>query len=205
MPVSSLEHWSYCPRQCGLIHLESVWEENVFTIRGAAVHERVDEPTTRSERGVRVERALPIWSDAHGLIGQADVVEFVGDGAGAETPIPVEYKSGGPSQGRHAALQLCAQALCLEEMFGVSVRRGFLFFARTRERREWAIDSGLRSRTLQAIEEVRRMLASRSLPAPVRDGRCRDCSLVDACMPGLIAETSRHESPFIPTKEHEVM
>ena len=112
VPISALEHYSYCPRQCALIHAEQVYDENVFTLRGNRMHERADEHSTRIENGVRMERALPLWSDNLGLVGKADIVEFEGDG----TVRPVEYKPGARPVTIHDDIQVCAQALCLEEM-----------------------------------------------------------------------------------------
>jgi len=177
--VSALEHWSYCPRQCGLIHMESVWDENVFTLRGKGVHERADEPITRAERGRRVERALPIWSDRYGLQGRADIVEFLPDGQ----PVPVEYKSGKARPERHSSIQLCAQALCLEEMFGRTVPEGAIFYAASQLREVVKIDEALRERTIGMIEAIRAMLAGDELPAAKFDAKCRNCSLLHACLP----------------------
>ncbi|MFQ3588508.1 MAG: CRISPR-associated protein Cas4 [Fimbriimonadaceae bacterium] len=205
VPISAIEHVSYCPRQCGLIHLEAVWEENVFTIRGRLLHERVDEPTTRTERGVRAERALPLWSEKYGLIGKADLVEFRPRPDGGVAPYPVEYKSGGPKHRHHAELQLCAQALCLEEMLGVDVPAGALFFAKTRERLEIPLDEPLRSQTIAAIEGVRRLLSQERLEEPVADQRCPDCSLKDACMPEVARLARRVETRlFAPRPEAEL-
>src|ERR671921_686889 len=117
--ISALEHYSYCPRQCALIHVERVFDENVFTLRGRRAHERADAPNTTGENGVRIERALPLWSDELGLNGRADVVEFPADGG----IVPVEYKHGPRRERKHDDLQLCAQALCLEEMLGARVER----------------------------------------------------------------------------------
>lgn len=198
--VSALEHWSYCPRQCGLIHVDQVWDENVFTLRGNAVHERADQPISRTERGVRVERALPIWSDRYGLLGKADLVEFTNDGR----PVPVEYKSGPARYDPHSALQLCAQALCLEEMFGRDVPEGAVFFAASQKRKPVKIDDALRTRTLQAIEDLREMLSSGHIPPPCNDSRCRNCSLVEACMPNAIdvsATLHREATKPLPEKE----
>lgn len=206
--ISALEHWSYCPRQCGLIHLESVWDENVFTLRGAHAHERADSPITRTEKGVRVERALPVWSDGLGLVGKCDVVEFQrsSSGIGGEAEIvPVEYKSGGSAHAKHAAVQLCAQALCLEEMFGVAVPRGALFFAKTKERTTVEIDTALRESTIRAVHEVRDMLLGTILPPPVNDKRCPRCSLIDACLPGCVARASAFTlNPVNPRAETEL-
>lgn len=214
IPISALEHWSYCPRQCGLIHLESVWDENVFTVRGSQAHERADQPMTRTERGVRVERALPVWSDELGLVGKCDVVEFHpprpqrgrgGQGGEGAAIVPVEYKSGGPAQAKHAAVQLCAQALCLEEMFEIKVQEGALYFRKTQERRTVAIEDGLRRETLEAISAVRQMLAVQVLPPAVNDRRCPQCSLIDACLPSAVAGAAfAVKEPFKPRPEVEL-
>jgi CRISPR-associated exonuclease Cas4 len=180
--VGAIEHYSYCPRQCGLIHVEATFEENLFTLRGRFAHERTDLPGTTTESGVRVERALPLWSDRYGLTGKADLVEFRCRG----DPFPVEYKSGRRRKALHAFAQLCGQALCLEEMLGVQVRRGGVYYVASRQRVECDIDDELRVRTIQIIENIREMQIMHILPPPVADKRCRDCSLSDACLPELI-------------------
>jgi CRISPR-associated exonuclease Cas4 len=197
--VSALEHWSYCPRQCGLIHVENVWDENLFTVRGEIAHERVDQVTSRSERGKRIERALPIWSDRHGLQGRADVVEFVAKGR----PYPVEYKSGKRRPDHHSAIQLCAQALCLEEMFGISVPEGAIFFVTSKTREPVMIDDNLRSETFRTIEAVRDMISNQNLPSAKYDRRCRDCSLIDACLPQTLGRIGARRAAelFIPLTE----
>lgn len=197
--ISALEHWLYCPRQCGLIHLEKVWDDNVFTIRGTGLHERADTPMTRAERGRRVERALPLWSDRHGLVGKADVVEFLRDG----TPVPVETKSTKAGERVPERVQLCAQALCLEEMFGREVPEGFVFYAASQKRVAVALDGALREETLAAVAAVRAMLADGRLPRARYDARCRNCSLIDACLPqGLVrGALVRPEALFVPRKE----
>jgi CRISPR-associated exonuclease Cas4 len=177
--ISALAHYSYCPRRCALIYVENLFDENLFTLRGTRLHERADQATTRSERGIRVERALPLWSERIGLVGRADVVEWQGD-----QPYPVEYKSGKPKNTRHGAYQLCAQALCLEEMTGRDIPEGALFFFETRERIPISLTPDFRAEVLEAIELVRQILdEASSLPPPVADNRCRNCSLLDACMP----------------------
>ena len=129
--VSALEHWSYCPRQCALIHVEQTFDENLYTLRGRMLHERVDVPEAEQREGVRIERALPLWSDRLGLVGKADVVEFHGD-----APYPVEYKHGPRQHWGHDDLQLCAQALCLEDMTGQPVPAGAIYHHSSRRRRE---------------------------------------------------------------------
>ncbi len=185
VPISALEHYSYCPRQCALIHVEQTFEENLFTIKGQIAHERVDTGGDSVTRGVKIARALPLWSEMLGLQGKSDLVEFR-----AEGPYPVEYKLGRP-RGIHADIQLCAQALCLEEMLGEEVLRGAVFYHGLHRRQEVIIDEPLRQTTLRAIEAVRAMLDSQRLPAAPNDARCPSCSLLNACMPGVVGETAR--------------
>ena len=183
--VSALEHWSYCPRQCALIHIDQVWDENLYTLRGRRAHEKVDVPDSDLRDGVRIERALPLWSDRLGIVGKADVVEYHGD-----IPYPVEYKHGSRRSKEHDNLQLCAQALCLEEMTRRAVPCGAIYHHSSRRRREVAFTAGLRTRTEEAIREVRAMLRSRLMPPPVNDARCDNCSLRDSCMPKVVADTA---------------
>ncbi len=186
--ISALEHYSYCPRQCALIHVERIFDENVFTLRGRHAHERVDEAHTAWENGVRIERALPLWSDRLGLQGKGDVVEFHPDGQ----VVPVEYKNGTRRERRHDDMQLCAQAFCLEEMLSVSVERGAVYSLQTRRRREVAFDDTLRDETQAMIEDIRAMQGSRGpLPPALNDNRCPRCSLLDACVPATVI-AARH-------------
>ena len=184
--ISALEHWSYCPRQCALIHIEQTFDENLYTMRGQAVHKRVDEPESEIVNGVRVERAVPLWSKRLGLIGKADVVEFHSD-----TPYPVEYKHGPRREKEHDDLQVCAQAMCLEEMTGKEVPRGAIYHHSSRRRREVVFTPVLRQRVEQAITGIRRMLGGGTLPPPVNDRRCEHCSLKESCMPSVIGEQER--------------
>jgi CRISPR-associated exonuclease Cas4 len=177
--LSALQHFVYCPRQFALIHLEQVWEENIFTLRGLRVHERVDQPTHDLIEGVRVERSLSLVSHQHQLRGIADVVEFLADG----TPFPVEYKVGARKAKDADRVQLCAQAMCLEEMFGREVQSGALFYAKSKRRLAVAFDTGLRSLVSQTVQEIQALWKNPVMPRPVADARCDDCSLVEACMP----------------------
>ncbi len=178
VPLSALEHFSYCPRQAALIHVEAVWEENVFTLRGRFVHETADLPGEERHDGVRVERALPLFSRRLGLVGKADIVEFHGD-----IPYPVDYKHGPRRRREHDDLQLCGQAVCLEEMTGVPVRRGAIYHASSKRRREVEFDAPLRRRLEEAVVALRRLLGQDRLPPAVADARCRHCSLAAACLP----------------------
>ena len=187
VPLSALQHWHYCPRQCGLIHLEQVFDDNVHTLRGQALHARVDKPGVETAKGVRVERALPLWHDALGLIGKADVVEFLPDGR----PYPVEYKHGSRNKAADIAacddIQLAAQALCLESMTGHVVNEGALYYATSKRRRVVPMTQELRSAVAQTAQAFRQMLASGQLPAvlPVSEQprKCKACSLRERCQP----------------------
>jgi CRISPR-associated exonuclease Cas4 len=179
--VSAIEHYVYCARQCALIHVEQIFEDNLFTLRGRMAHEQVDLESYETTGAIRVERALPIWSHRHKLIGKADVVEFRADGV----IYPVEYKSGERRASHSHDAQLCAQALCLEEMFHRDIERGAVYYISTRRRREVVFSPQLRDETLQAIEAIRQLMRSGKMPPAVHDARCPDCSLLDACMPEL--------------------
>lgn len=187
IPLSALQHWQYCPRQCGLIHLEQVFDDNVHTLRGQAVHAKADKPGVETAKGVRVERALPLWHDALGLIGKSDVVEFLADGA----PYPVEYKHGSRNKAVDIAacddIQLAAQALCLEAMTGKPVNEGALYYATSKRRRVVPITVQLKADVVQTAEAIRQMLASGKLPEPLSGEqaarRCKACSLQERCQP----------------------
>lgn len=185
VPISALEHYSYCHRQCALIHVEQTFDENLYTIRGKIQHERVDSNDGRAERGIRVIRSMPLWSASLQLRGRADVVEFR-----SEVPYPVEYKSGRYKK-PHADIQLCAQALCLEEMLGVAVPKGAVYSQSERRRHEVVLDRTLRETTLAAIEGVRTLLREQRVPEAPNDARCPQCSLINSCLPSVVAEGAR--------------
>jgi CRISPR-associated exonuclease Cas4 len=189
IPLSALQHWAYCPRQCGLIHLEQVFEDNLHTARGQAVHHLVDEPGYEMKVGVKVERALPLWSDRLNLIGKADLVEFHPDGI----VFPVEFKHGRKRQKIHDDIQLAAQAMCLEEMLGRPVPKGAIYHASSRRRREVTVTPELRQLVEETATAIRAMLASGRLPAPANDARCRECSLKEVCQPDALADTDRQQ------------
>ncbi|MGI4789605.1 MAG: CRISPR-associated protein Cas4 [Janthinobacterium lividum] len=186
--ISALEHYSYCPRQCALIHVERIFDENVFTLRGRYAHERADQAHSTVENGVRMERALPLWSDRLGLQGKGDVIEFHPDGR----VVPVEYKNGQRRERRHDDVQLCAQAFCLEEMLNVTVEQGAVFSLQTHRRREVVFGDELRDETRDIIDQVRAVQQSRGpLPPALNDKRCPQCSLLDACVPATVV-AARH-------------
>ncbi len=187
IPLSALQHWCYCPRQCGLIHLEQVFDENVHTLRGQAVHARVDQPGVETAKGLRVERALPLWHDELGLVGKADVVEFWPGGV----PYPVEYKHGSRNKAADIAacddIQLAAQAMCLEAMTGKAVNEGAIFYASSKRRRVVSITPQLRVAVEQTAQAIRQMFATAKLPPPLAADqaakRCKACSLLERCQP----------------------
>lgn len=191
IPLSALQHWAYCPRQCGLIHLEQAFDDNIHTLRGNAVHARTDQPGVESAQGLRIERALPLWHEELGLIGKSDVVEFDASG----TPYPVEYKQGQRNKAADIAacdeLQLAAQALCLEHMTGRVVPEGALYYASSKRRRVVPISPALRAQVLGVAQAVRAMLKAEHLPKPLSGEaaaqRCKACSLRERCQPETLA------------------
>lgn len=185
--LSALQHWSYCPRQCALIHLEQAFDENVHTMRGNAAHERVDDPGFETFEGVRSERALPVWSERLGLVGKCDVVEFHPDGH----IYPVEYKHGRKKPQAHDDLQLAAQAMCLEEMFGKPVLKGAIYHHTSRRRLDVAITPELRQQVEDTVTAIRSMLVSGKLPPPANDQRCKECSLNEICQPQAMSAVAR--------------
>ena len=199
--LSAIEHYSYCPRQYALIHIEQAFDHNVHTKRGDAVHERVDDPGVELREGMRIERALPVWSERLGLIGKCDIVEFDRDG----TPYPIEYKHGPKRVKEHDDLQLAAQALCLEEMTGKAVHKGAIYHFTSRRRREVMISDALREQVNAVISSIRAALRASALPPPVNDRRCDQCSLKEICQPAAVAKQQviklARQGLFDPSKE----
>jgi CRISPR-associated exonuclease Cas4 len=189
--LSALNQYGYCPRRCGLIYLESEFEQNIHTARGNAEHERVDRAAhVTGHEGARVEYALPVWSERWGLIGKCDVVEFWPDGI----IYPVEYKHGPKKQRLNDDLQIAAQALCLEEMFGRTILKGAIYHASSRRRREIIFTDELRQSVDRVAHAIRAMLASARLPPPINDRRCDECSLKSICAPAITAARARHQA-----------
>jgi CRISPR-associated exonuclease Cas4 len=179
-PLSALQHWLYCPRQCALIHLEQAWAENRFTAEGRVLHEKAHEGRDESRAGVRITRGMAVRSLALGLSGQCDVVEFHGDGSIR----PVEYKRGKPKAHRADEVQLCAQAICLEEMLGVRIGQGSLFYGERKRRTEVTFDEDLRELVAQAARSLHEMRSSAKTPlADYEPSRCDACSLLELCQP----------------------
>lgn len=190
VPLSALQHAVYCLRQAALIHLERLWAENLFTAEGHVLHIAADKAGSRKSRGVRRVMALPIASREHGIAGVADLVEFHA-GADGETPYPVEYKRGKPKLHRADEAQLCAQALCLEEMTGHPVPEGALYYATTKRRVVVPFDAALRQLTIDTIAKLRDVFATQKTPpAQYHADRCRACSLIELCRPKAASKSA---------------
>lgn len=179
--ISAIQHYSYCPRQCALIHREQIFTENTFTLKGKYVHERVDERHEEANSEVKKVTSLNVWSDKLGITGICDLVEFYND-----IPYPVEYKFGRMKKAQiHDELQLCAQAMCLEAIFDVPVPEGAIYHHSSRTRRSITFSDHHRAKVEKIIADIRMLLADVKLPAAVNDARCKNCSLIDSCMPNL--------------------
>ena len=190
VPLAALQHYLYCPRQCALIHLECAWEENQFTAEGNVFHERADSGMTETRGLKKVLRSLHVSSGQWGIHGIADVVEAVYSKKGGEVVAmtPVEYKVGKPKPHRADEVQVCAQALCLEEMFAIEVPAGFLFYGKTQRRFEVPFDKELRSLTALVIQNAREVLTGIVTPLPMYSKACKSCSLVNDCLPDVCRE-----------------
>lgn len=180
LPLSGLQHLLFCERQCALIHVEQVWTENRLTVEGRHLHERVDEAGDEIVDGVRVVRGLWLRSERLRLVGKADAVEFRSEG-----PYPVEYKRGVRKAWLHDEVQLCAQALCLEEMTGKPVSKGALYYGASRRRREVLMDARLREQAEWTARRLHELVDRHTTPPAVLLPKCRSCSLQEVCMPGI--------------------
>lgn len=170
-----------------LMFIESEFEDNAYTIQGTQLHEKVDEAESILEKGSRVERALPLWSDNLGLIGKSDLVEFRTDGH----VVPIEYKRGIKRIQKPDDLQLCAQAISLMEMLSISIEFGYIFYFQSKRRREVKINSQLIREVETVVNSIRRIYESNIIPEPSDDGRCCDCSLATICRPNLVPNSKK--------------
>lgn len=184
LPISALQHLLFCERQCALIHIEGLWAENRLTVEGRHLHDTAHDGASETRAGVRIARGLAVRSFRLGLVGKADVVEFhATPGHAAGTPFPVEYKRGRPKKHDADKVQLGAQALCLEEMLGVVVPAGALFYGRTRRRVDVPFDQALRQLTEEAARQLHALIRSGRTPVAVREPKCDNCSLLQVCLP----------------------
>jgi CRISPR-associated exonuclease Cas4 len=183
LPLSALQHLVFCERQCALIHIEQVWEENRLTAEGRIMHEKVHEVGQESRGEVRVERGVALRSLRLGLIGKADVVEFHKKENVFWQPFPVEYKRGKPKPDDCDKVQLCAQAMCLEEMLNKEIHSGAIFYGKTRHRLDVEFESELRQKTEETAKKVHELIEGGETPKPIYTKKCERCSLVGQCLP----------------------
>jgi len=196
LPISALQHLEYCERQCALIHIERLWEDNRFTAEGTILHERADSEERENRKNIRIARGLKIRSMRLGICGQADVVEFhrvtdtenainLPDAQGKWKPYPIEYKRGKPKTNRCDEVQLCAQALSIEEMLGVAINEGALYYCTPKRRTVIEFNADLRSETEATIGRLHELIRSRQTPKAVYGDKCKQCSLKDICLPQI--------------------
>lgn len=186
--LSALQHYVFCPRQCALIHVDDVWRDNVFTVRGNILHEKVDTDTFETRGALKTVRALKIHSIRLGLSGKCDVVEFRSSTGGMQEVLPVEFKAGQPKHDISDEVQLCAQALCLEEMLNTQVKRGAFFYGRIRRRVQIELTDQLREQTEEIITAVHDIVSRKHIPVAKYLPKCRKCSLEDICQPKAMNE-----------------
>lgn len=190
--LSALQHFMYCKRQCALIHVEQAWSENLFTAEGRIMHDKADSNAAESRRDIRIEYSVPLRSLKLGLIGKADVVEFHRQDDGKWLPFPVEYKRGKPKLDDCDRVQLCAQAICLEEMLNVKIREGALFYGQTRRREAVIFDDRLRGETEDAARKARELIEAGITPGAEYSKKCKQCSLLNLCMPKMKKSVSSY-------------
>ncbi|WP_250459462.1 CRISPR-associated protein Cas4 [Microbulbifer litoralis] len=180
LPISALQHYAYCPRQFSLIHVERAWAENRYTAEGRILHERVDSGAAEQRKDVRFERSVMLRSEKYRLTGKLDLLEVHNGGR----YIPVEYKRGKPKLQSWDRIQVCAQALCIEEMRSVRVEEGAIWYWEVRRRESVALTEEIRQETLTAVESCHVLIERGETPRPtVEKSRCRACSLRDLCGP----------------------
>lgn len=191
LPISGLQHLLFCERQCALIHVEQAWAENRLTIEGKHLHDRVHDRGHESRREMRVETAVQLRSLEHGLTGVADVTEFHRREGEGWMPFPVEYKRGKPKTNQCDNVQLCAQMLCLEEMLGIKIAQGALFYGKTHQRTDVFFDVTLRKLTADNARRFHELIAAGVTPPPEKSSKCGQCSLRELCMPDVPRRASK--------------
>lgn len=182
IPLSALQHYAFCPRQCALIHNEQIWSENSLTSEGQLLHEKVDTGLYESRKGVRYERGVLVCGEQLGLTGKLDLVEI---DLSTGQYRPVEYKRGRSKKDNWDQIQLCAQALCLEEMLAITIDSGALWYWQTRRREIVIFDDSLRQQTISIIAKVRELFDSLTTPKAIYTAKCKSCSLYELCNPKL--------------------
>lgn len=188
LQLSGLQHILYCKRQCALIHLEQLWADNFFTAKGIVMHEKAHENKNERKKGVIIERDIYIKSYALGLVGKSDIVEFHKSERGRPIPFPVEYKSGKAKNDNTDKVQLCAQALCLEEMLDIPVAKGALYYGKTRSRLDVDFDESLRDETIMLSKEFHNLIESKITPKAKYSKKCDNCSFKELCLPEIFGK-----------------
>jgi len=189
LQLSALQHFIFCRRQCALIHIEQTWFENVLTTEGRIMHENVHEEHSKNIAGIRIVLGMPLHSFELGLSGKADIVEFHKTKDNREwVPFPVEYKHGKPKSDDSDKIQLCAQALCLEEIMKTKIPEGALFYGKTRHRLNIIFDEILRHKTRDTSIKLHTFIEKGKTPLPVYGPKCKSCSFVDECLPKTISK-----------------
>jgi len=211
LAISALQHLLFCERQCALIHIEHVWEENRLTVEGKNMHERVHEQTSESRPGIRIARGLRLRSLQLGLVGMADVVEFhmdlksqISNLKSPAQPFPVEYKRGKPKEDHSDEVQLCAQALCLEEMLVITIPTGALFYGTTHRRQDVNFDEPLRTLTVKTAQRLHVLIGSGATPPAQYGPKCEHCSLLNVCLPKSSGSTKSVAQYLISNLKSEI-
>lgn len=201
IPISALQHYVFCPRQCALIHIERLWNENLFTAQGRSIHEQVHSVKAERRADVRIVRGLRMHSLRLGLVGQADVVEFHRAETGISLPatdglwqpFPIEYKRGKAKLDLSDDVQLCAQAICLEEMLGIDVDGGAMFYGRPRRRKQVEFTDSLREKTEKTAVQLHALFEKGQTPQARYKKKCNSCSLFEMCMPKVTGKKKNIE------------
>lgn len=201
--ISGIQHYAYCKRQWGLIHIENQWESNVYTVRGDITHEKVDDPFIMETRGdLIVSRSVPIYSSQFGCYGIADLLEYTKALSGVKLEgregyykiYPIEYKVGKPKENEYDLVQLCLQALCLEEMYNVRIEEGAMYYAKIKRRVRVHFDEGLRNLTIWTINEMHEIIDDNRTPEGSYEAKCDHCSLYNVCLPKTVSKMKKVET-----------
>lgn len=188
LQLSGLQHILYCKRQCALIHLEQLWADNFFTAKGIVMHDKAHENKYEYKKGVIIERDVYLKSYALGLVGKSDVIEFHKSKNSQLTPFPVEYKSGKAKNDNTDKVQLCAQALCLEEMLNTQILKGALYYGKTHSRLEVDFNKSLRDETIMLSKEFHDLMESKITPKAEYSKKCDNCSFKELCLPEIFGK-----------------
>ena len=198
IPISALQHYAFCPRQCAYIHIERLWQDNFLTAKGHQLHDRVNSGETEKRGNIKTERNVQVSAEKYGLTGQLDLLEIQLD------PLqltPIEYKRGKPKTNDCDSIQLCAQVLCLEEMRNVSIQRAALWYWQVRKR-EWIdIDESIRELTIKTIQAVHELFRANTLPRAAYTTSCKACSFFDICQPRQPDQSARYVKELFRNEE----